>query len=552
MEDSKITSSTDYEGLKTLQALREKQLMQRRLQTKIGGVISLKSLWSAICPEKLNKIKGHIAVVKAKESENGSTYLYIEIPFIDGENEELRIGMSDLDEGDEVDIISIIAMFIDKGNGETIIRYFARYIEKKDSFNLGDVKTDIIDRCTGLMMDSDHIEMSIRITYEGGECPSANYGIIKGDNVVTLCLWYDESSSWQTIQISGYQNAKPLTRGLILAEDERKVHYILTSNGAVMYKNFDSLDFGPDYLICKNRLWWYSNKTNLWGEMAIPHYQCNALQERVKLDSLSLTRIHINDNNYVYVYDCSMIVERFEFDAGGGNGDWWPQDAVHVKGLLDKNGIWRIEPKEDIKTVKLCHSLIIVQKDNNVSIFDSNKTSRGLFKELLSVDKCDIKCGKYLLLTKDSLQGIYDAESMSLIIPCCIDKKFTLMPKTIGYNMVGVYETIDKKKGKCTIKKEKYFYLDYQGTVRLEIEDGWIIVGGFHGGKARIRRELSNEIILRTIDTTGSVLEEDYINIPSESYEDNKDEDNWYAMTDGMYGDYPEEGFDGDYEFMGL
>jgi hypothetical protein len=28
-------------------------------------------------------------------------------------------------------------------------------------------------------------------------------------------------------------------------------------------------------------------------------------------------------------------------------------------------------------------------------------------------------------------------------------------------------------------------------------------------------------------------------------------EDNWYAMTDGMYGDYPEEGFDGDYESLG-
>lgn len=29
------------------------------------------------------------------------------------------------------------------------------------------------------------------------------------------------------------------------------------------------------------------------------------------------------------------------------------------------------------------------------------------------------------------------------------------------------------------------------------------------------------------------------------------EEDNWYTMTDGMYGDYPEEGFDGDYESIG-
>ena len=27
--------------------------------------------------------------------------------------------------------------------------------------------------------------------------------------------------------------------------------------------------------------------------------------------------------------------------------------------------------------------------------------------------------------------------------------------------------------------------------------------------------------------------------------------DIWDSMTDGQYGDYPDEGFDGDYEFMG-
>ena len=34
-------------------------------------------------------------------------------------------------------------------------------------------------------------------------------------------------------------------------------------------------------------------------------------------------------------------------------------------------------------------------------------------------------------------------------------------------------------------------------------------------------------------------------------YEDTLEKDNWDAMTDGQYGDYPEEGFDGDYEFLG-
>ena len=34
-------------------------------------------------------------------------------------------------------------------------------------------------------------------------------------------------------------------------------------------------------------------------------------------------------------------------------------------------------------------------------------------------------------------------------------------------------------------------------------------------------------------------------------YEDTSDRDIWDAMTDGMDGDYPDEGYDGDYEFMG-
>ena len=34
--------------------------------------------------------------------------------------------------------------------------------------------------------------------------------------------------------------------------------------------------------------------------------------------------------------------------------------------------------------------------------------------------------------------------------------------------------------------------------------------------------------------------------------EDTLDRDNWDAMTDGMYGDYPEEGYDGDYESLGF
>lgn len=44
------------------------------------------------------------------------------------------------------------------------------------------------------------------------------------------------------------------------------------------------------------------------------------------------------------------------------------------------------------------------------------------------------------------------------------------------------------------------------------------------------------------------VMRDDTWNI---SNEDNTDRDIWNAMTDGMCGDYPDDGYDGDYEFMG-
>ena len=78
---------------------------KQRLRMRLGGVISLKSLWAITRPMDLNKIIGAKATIKAKELENGHIYLYIKLPLANNEYEELRlIGWSDLEEGDEIDI----------------------------------------------------------------------------------------------------------------------------------------------------------------------------------------------------------------------------------------------------------------------------------------------------------------------------------------------------------------------------------------------------------------------------------------------------------------
>ena len=55
-------------------------------------------------------------------------------------------------------------------------------------------------------------------------------------------------------------------------------------------------------------------------------------------------------------------------------------------------------------------------------------------------------------------------------------------------------------------------------------------------------------------DICSDDVEKDYYdNTPYDNYDDGNDweEEAWYAMTDGMYGDMPEN-FDGDYDFLGF
>ena len=562
----------DDEGLKRFQALVEKRLLQRRLQAKIGGVISLKSLWSATCPEKLAKIKGHTAVVKARELENGFIYLFIEIPFVNGEYEELRVGESDLEEGDEVDIFSIIAIFIDKGNGDTVVRYDAKYVDEDNSFYPEDVKSDIIHRCSDLMTGVTPVEMSIKVTYEGGECKKIQYGVISGNNSIILYLpystkgtpyflknWhiYDKSNPWYTIKIVGYRNAQPLTHGLILAESVESKFDILNADGSVLCKDLNMLDYGPDYLICNSRLWWYNIKSNLWEEKVFNPYSLNDFSQRMDKVNLSLKKIQFASDIYFYIYECEFWGERLIGDDD--NPEWEPGYATSFMGLIDNNGSWVIPAAESVKEINRCHSIIIVNCENSVTLYDSKRKARGLFKEIITIDKCEIKYGKYLLLMKDSLQGVYNAETESMEIPCCIDGKYTLKPNTIGNGMIGVSSIVDKKRGKHSWQEKKCYYLDYHGNVVLEINDGWVINSGFKDGKAIISMtdNYHGNYYERTIDIHGKVLEEEYESFPGEIEEyqrddmRNLDRDNWDAMTDGQYGDYPDEGFDGDYEFMG-
>ena len=117
---------------------------QQFLKNKMGGVVFLKSFWKYTRPDILNKIVGLKCEVKVNKDANNNLYHYIEIPLSGNEYEELRLWwMSCLEEGDIVDISSIVVIFKDDDNGNTTLRYDAIYEDEditEDSFILTKIK----------------------------------------------------------------------------------------------------------------------------------------------------------------------------------------------------------------------------------------------------------------------------------------------------------------------------------------------------------------------------------------------------------------------------
>ncbi len=214
----------------------------------------------------------------------------------------------------------------------------------------------------------------------------------------------------------------------------------------------------------------------------------------------------------------------------------------------------------NIINIDHCLSIFVIHKEGEITLYDSEKNSYkdGSFKEIISADDCEIVMNLFLLKS-EQMQGVYDASAKTLIIPFCIDENYHILPHTLGEGLVGVYTEEQEKKRYYTKKERKYYFLDYSGKIKLAIEHGFEIDSKFQEGRAIISMTdyYHGESHQKTIDIVGNVISKHYYTFhgtQDDYYEDdmrNLDRDNWDAMTDGMYGDYPDEGYDGDYDFMG-
>lgn len=95
-------------------------------KTYYDEAFSLKDIWDYEYPyeDKYEQIDGDVAEVVSIEPEEGGRFLRIRIPLKDGSSEELKLSpLSDLEEGDKVDVSTIVGQEFHKKGSSPIVRY---------------------------------------------------------------------------------------------------------------------------------------------------------------------------------------------------------------------------------------------------------------------------------------------------------------------------------------------------------------------------------------------------------------------------------------------
>ena len=156
---------------------------------------------------------------------------------------------------------------------------------------------------------------------------------------------------------------------------------------------------------------------------------------------------------------------------------------------------------------------------------------------------------QHLITIKDGKQGVYSIKERMEVLEPIIDCKLHLYTNTIGENAVAFHT-----------EKGMYGLVDFEGNILFYIEkeiciDGkktsisnpvYFRYGGFKNGIIHVDRGDFYE----EYDKNGNLMKKKWTRPQSYDTSYDYEEDTWDAMTDGMYGDTPEN-FDGDYSFMG-
>lgn len=264
--------------------------------------------------------------------------------------------------------------------------------------------------------------------------------------------------------------------------------------------------------------------------------------------------------------------------------DW--SKHYSLMGMTSRQGVIVVSLKvpdksEQYKSILLCGALRVLGLDRYPWIITTDTTIDIIIKSYAEpfVNRQDIIClpeisvlleGVFTLPTNDSSETFYFnaipttklkkvnyRSVLDLIYIVSKYPDFLFSPinsnnwkienGTAGEGLIGVtLKENDALVKESKVGKQAFLNLSTY-NIDLVIEDGMWIEEGFIGSTSKIRDVEGYEYWLNRAGKKTLVHE----NEQQKPHEDTSDRDNWDAMTDGMYGDYPEEGFDGDYEFMG-
>lgn len=152
-----------------------------------------------------------------------------------------------------------------------------------------------------------------------------------------------------------------------------------------------------------------------------------------------------------------------------------------------------------------------------------------------------------IILIKNNQKGLFSLESKTIILNCIIPDNVSIIPSTLGEGYIGCCRKLPKN-----LSDLIYFFSDMKGNEIVVLDSKWIIKSGFKDGFAKIESDKE----YATVDTKGNIriMGEKHKYSNTHDCDWNKEDyerDIWDAMTDGQYGDYPDDGFNGDYESLG-
>lgn len=240
----------------------------------------------------------------------------------------------------------------------------------------------------------------------------------------------------------------------------------------------------------------------------------------------------------------------------------------NVISLLNDDFITLTEEYDSIQSIYCTHYLL-VRKNNQYGIIKYVPNNITIIVDCiyqqLVIDRRTVSGEQFYAMAKRNNEyGIISNEGKVVMNFISLPNDLNILPYTFGEGYVGVEKHTVIGAYKITdvffINISDYTRLCLRGQcTNLEINH---IISGFKNGKAEVihflmEGEREGCLCRDIIDFQGRILkrepieeEESILYTDYDDYFEYTEKDTWYAMTDGMYGDMPDE-FDGDYYFLG-